>query len=92
MTYLFITALAACISTAAFAQEKKEATVKIIINENGKERINTNRTKEALDTGAEIIVANCPFCTTMLEDGVKSYEKQTEVKVLDIVELLNSSI
>lgn len=60
--------------------------------ENGKERINTNRTKEALETGAEIIVANCPFCTTMLEDGVKSYEKQNEVKVLDIVELLNSSI
>lgn len=60
--------------------------------ENGAERINTNRTKEALDTGAEIIVANCPFCTTMLEDGVKSFEKQNEVKVLDIVELLNSSI
>lgn len=60
--------------------------------ENGIERINTNRTKEALDTGAEIIVANCPFCTTMLEDGVKSFEKQNEVKVLDIVELLNSSI
>jgi heterodisulfide reductase subunit D len=56
--------------------------------ENGQERINTNRTKEALDTGAEIIVANCPFCTTMLEDGVKSFEKQNEVKVLDIVELL----
>ena len=34
MKYLFITALAACISTAAFAQEKKEATVKIVINEN----------------------------------------------------------
>jgi heterodisulfide reductase subunit D len=60
--------------------------------ENGQERINTNRTKEALDTGASIIVANCPFCTTMLEDGVKSFEKQGEVKVLDIVELLNSSI
>ena len=39
MKYLFITALAACISTTAFAQEKKEATVKIVINENGKERI-----------------------------------------------------
>jgi hypothetical protein len=39
MKILFITALAACISTAAFAQEKKEATVKIVINENGKERI-----------------------------------------------------
>ena len=60
--------------------------------ENGTERINSNRTKEALETGAEVIVANCPFCTTMLEDGVKSFEKQNEVKVLDIVELLNSSI
>lgn len=39
MKYLFITALAACISTAAFAQEKKEAMVKIVINDNGKERI-----------------------------------------------------
>lgn len=39
MKYLFIAALAACISTAAFAQEKKEATVKIVINDNGKERI-----------------------------------------------------
>lgn len=39
MKILFISALAACISTAAFAQEKKEATVKIVINENGKERV-----------------------------------------------------
>lgn len=39
MKYLFITALVACISSAAMAQEKKEATVKIVINENGKERI-----------------------------------------------------
>lgn len=39
MKYIFITALAACISTAAFAQVKKEATVKIVINENGKERV-----------------------------------------------------
>ncbi len=60
--------------------------------ENGKERINSNRAKEALDTGAEIIVANCPFCTTMLEDGVKAHERQSDVKVLDIVELLNGSI
>ena len=60
--------------------------------EHGAERVNTNRTKEALDTGASVIVANCPFCTTMLEDGVKSFEKQNEVKVLDLVELLNASI
>jgi heterodisulfide reductase subunit D len=60
--------------------------------EHGTIRINAERAKEALDTKAEIIVANCPFCTTMLEDGVKSFEKQDEVKVLDIVELLNSSM
>lgn len=59
--------------------------------EAGRIRINAERAKEALDTGAEVIVANCPFCTTMLEDGVKSYEKQDDVKVLDIVELLNVS-
>lgn len=39
MKILFVTALAACMSTAALAQEKKEATVKIVINENGKERV-----------------------------------------------------
>lgn len=39
MKYLFITALAACLSTTAFAQEKKEATVKVVIIENGKERV-----------------------------------------------------
>lgn len=60
--------------------------------ENGKERINANRTKEALNTGAKVIVANCPFCTTMLEDGVKSFEKQQEVKVLDLVELLQLNL
>ena len=60
--------------------------------ENGNERISSNRAQEAMDTDAEIILANCPFCTTMLEDGVKSFEKQDDVKVMDIVELLNSSI
>lgn len=38
MKILFVTALAACISTAAFAQEKKEATVKIVINDGGQSR------------------------------------------------------
>lgn len=61
-------------------------------DENGTMRINEERTNEALETGAEIIVANCPFCTTMLQDGVKSKEKQDEVQVMDLVELLNSSL
>jgi hypothetical protein len=54
MKYLFITALAACISTTAFAQEKKEATVKIVINENGKERIIEKKFSDLDRADAEI--------------------------------------
>ncbi|HEV8080051.1 MAG TPA: (Fe-S)-binding protein, partial [Chitinophagaceae bacterium] len=55
--------------------------------EKGDVRINTERTREALDTGAEIIASNCPFCMTMLSDGVKTNEKE-DVKVLDIAEMI----
>ena len=54
MKYLFITALAACISTAAFAQEKKEATVKIVINENGKERVIEKKFSDLDQADAEL--------------------------------------
>ena len=54
MKYLFITALAACISTAAFAQEKKEAIVKIVISENGKERIIERKFSDLDQADAEI--------------------------------------
>ena len=54
MKYLFITALAACISTGAFAQEKKEATIKIVINDNGKERIIEKKFSDLDKADAEI--------------------------------------
>jgi hypothetical protein len=54
MKYLFIIALAACISTAAFAQEKKEAIVKIVISENGKERIIERKFSDLDQADAEI--------------------------------------
>ncbi len=54
MKYLFITAIAACMSTAAFAQEKKEAMVKIVINENGKERIIEKKFNDLDQADAEI--------------------------------------
>ena len=56
--------------------------------EKGEKRVNEERAKEAIDTGAKIIAANCPFCITMLEDGLKAYEKEDEIKVLDIAEIL----
>ena len=57
-------------------------------------RINENRTKEALDTNANTIASACPFCMTMLTDGVKTFEKSEEVEVKDIAEIIleNSQI
>ncbi len=57
-------------------------------DEPGDKRINTERAEEALETGAEIIAANCPFCITMMSDGVKAAEKQDSVMVYDLAELI----
>lgn len=56
--------------------------------ENGDKDINVERTEDALETKPEIIAAGCPFCNTMLTDGVKAKEKEAEVKVLDVAELI----
>jgi len=60
--------------------------------EPGDTRVNWERTTEAIDTGAKIIAANCPFCTTMLIDGVKKNEKEEDVMVLDIAEMVAQSL
>lgn len=60
--------------------------------EKGNIRINQERTNEALATGAGIIASACPFCNTMLTDGVKEKEKEGEVQVLDIAELVEKSM
>lgn len=56
--------------------------------EPGNKEVHVERTEEAIGTGAEIIAAGCPFCNTMLTDGVKFKEKESEVKVLDVAELI----
>ena len=56
--------------------------------EKGDKDINIERTEEALETGAEIIASGCPFCMTMMSDGVKNKERENDVKVYDIAELI----
>ena len=56
--------------------------------EPGRKDISTERTEEALSTGASIVASACPFCMTMLSDGVKGKEKEDEVKVMDLAELI----
>ena len=66
---------------AGGAQMFKEA-------EKGNKEINIERTEDALETQAEIIATGCPFCNTMMTDGVKNFEKEGAVKVLDVAELI----
>ena len=56
--------------------------------EKGDKDVNVERTEQALETQPEIIAAACPFCNTMMTDGVKSKEKEASVVVMDIAELI----
>jgi len=55
--------------------------------EKGKKDINIERIEEALALEPNIVASSCPFCMTMLSDGVKNYNKEMEVKVMDIAEI-----
>jgi Fe-S oxidoreductase len=70
---------------AGGAQMFKEA-------ESGKKEINLERIEEALETGATIVAASCPFCITMLTDGVKNKEREADVQVMDLAELIAASM
>jgi heterodisulfide reductase subunit D len=56
--------------------------------EPGNKDVNVERTEEALALNPKVIAVGCPFCMTMMTDGVKHFNKEAEVKVLDIAELI----
>lgn len=56
--------------------------------EKGDKDVNIERTEQALETTPDIIAAGCPFCNTMMTDGVKNKEKEGDVQVMDIAELI----
>lgn len=56
--------------------------------EKGNKDINLERTEDAIATGAQIVAVACPFCTTMMTDGTKHYDKQDSIRVLDLAELV----
>jgi heterodisulfide reductase subunit D len=60
--------------------------------EPGDRRISFERSTEAIETGSQIIAAACPYCNTMLTDGVKTAEKEDDVKVMDVAELIAMSL
>jgi len=56
--------------------------------EKGDKDVNVERTEQALETAPEIIAAACPFCNTMMTDGVKSKDKEASIAIMDIAELI----
>jgi Fe-S oxidoreductase len=60
--------------------------------ESGTTRINEERTREIIASEASVVAANCPFCITMLQDGIKSKGKEEDVMVLDLAELILNNI
>ncbi|MCB0410661.1 MAG: (Fe-S)-binding protein, partial [Flavobacteriales bacterium] len=66
---------------AGGAQMFKEA-------EKGEKEVSTERAEEALELNPDVIAVGCPFCNTMMTDGVKHFNKEDKTKVLDIAELI----
>jgi len=70
---------------AGGAQMFKEA-------ERGRKEINIARTEEALDTHTCAVATACPFCHVMMADGVKHFNKESEVEVIDIAEMIETAM
>jgi heterodisulfide reductase subunit D len=66
---------------AGGAQMFKEA-------EKGNKEVNVERTEEALETNPDVIAVGCPFCMTMMTDGVKHFNKEQQIKVMDVAEMI----
>ena len=61
-------------------------------SEPGNEEVNIARTQQALETSAPIIASGCPFCNTMLSDGIKATHDNSDIKVLDVAEIIDASV
>ena len=61
-------------------------------SENGSAEINIERIKEVKDSNANTVLSACPFCLTMLNDGIKEKELDSKVEVKDIIEFLEENM
>ena len=58
------------------------------IDEPASQRVNQERAREAIETGADVVAVGCPFCMTMMEDGINARKGERDVRVRDVAELL----
>ena len=62
------------------------------LEENIGKRVNMERTDEALGTGADVVSTACPYCMIMLDDAVRANDKEDDVRVLDLSQLVEESL
>jgi Fe-S oxidoreductase len=62
------------------------------LEENIGKRVNMERTEEALATGADVVSTACPYCMIMLDDAVRAHNKEDDVRVLDLSQLVEESL
>lgn len=63
----------------------------MFMEEQNSTRVNVARTRQLLETGAQTLAVACPFCMTMVSDGLKAEAKEEEVRALDVVEVLHQA-
>ena len=60
--------------------------------EKGNKEVNVERAEEILASNAEIVAVNCPFCMTMVKDGVKHFNKEDTIQIMDLSELISENL
>lgn len=60
--------------------------------EKGNKEVNLERTEEAVQTGAKVLAGACPFCMVMFNDGIRKLDKEEEVEILDIAEMVEADM
>lgn len=62
------------------------------VEEEKDKRVNVNRSKEIIDAGVEAVAVGCPFCKTMISDGMKHFDKDEDIAVMDIAQVVASTL
>jgi Fe-S oxidoreductase len=60
--------------------------------EKGDQRVNRERAYEAIETKSDFVASACPFCNTMLTDGIKNRNEEVNTEVVDIAEIIAKAI
>lgn len=62
------------------------------MEEEAEKRVNVNRSKEIVDAGVDAVGVGCPFCKTMISDGMKHFDKDEDIEVMDIAEMIAAAL